>query len=190
MSRTIATTLLLGLLTPSPAWVMPVQAADVEARPGAREQRAAESQKVERPRLALVVSGARGSAARLHKGELSRALEQSLGVQVSAGAEGSSTSGLGMLSVMVSDARTTLLWTLPDGRSGIVNLRTETAGRELHTQVVAAAQRMLSRLGTTSYEPLITGADGDRVAAREQAGPLPPPPGPRARRCANAGGSG
>jgi hypothetical protein len=137
MSRVIAAALLLSLTTSvAPALVVQAHAADV-----------ASSAKLGRPRLALVVSGAGRDEERLQKDALIRSLESSLGVEVATRGQTSDGNGLGVLSVMVSSAHTTLYWTLPDGRSGITRLRTEPAGGELHGQVTLAAQRMLARFG-------------------------------------------
>lgn len=123
MSRRVVIALLLGLIALDGAH--------------ARAQAQQVAQSSEQPRqLSLVVVGASGGFA---KQQLARSLERSLGVKVTAKGE---SANLGVLSVMVARGRTTLLWTLPDGRSGVARLRGDLRGGGLNEQVVTAASSM------------------------------------------------
>jgi hypothetical protein len=118
------------------------------------------------PRLELVVVDQ--STPALATDALIAALESSLGVTIEPATQHAHALDLGQLSVLIARQRTTLLWTLPDGRCGLANVPMRASPEQLLVGVAAAAQSMLSAFGLatpSSPRKLVDAAssDGERL---------------------------
>jgi hypothetical protein len=140
MSRGLVGVLLSLLLVGAPG--------PTQAERAAAERRPA----LERPRLAVVVVDRRRAAETLRADQLIPSLEAYLHVDVGVPGTHSGGPDLGLLSVMLAPARAELIWTLPDGRTGLARVRADVAGDGLLGRLAAVARSMFSAFGMTEAD--------------------------------------
>lgn len=124
---------LLGLCLAALFALVPIRAS---AKPPSRE----------RPRLALVVLDRREGVP-LDEKQLIAALERVVEVDVELSSDHRRSAQLGLLSVMLARQQANLLWTLPDGRSGLARVPMQSSLQQLLTRVSSAFESMSLRLG-------------------------------------------
>jgi hypothetical protein len=109
---------------------------------------------LERPHLAVVLVDRRTGAERLRADHLIPSLQACLHVEVGLpGSHGGGTD-LGLLSVILAPARAELIWTLPDGRTGIARVRADITGEELLARLASVARGMFRAFGMAEDDAL------------------------------------